>query len=383
MMTTIRPKTLGTKLRRRLGRLLGRPHAQKKLDRTLKLGLIGLGGAAHWKLSEIATCPGATLHAVCDTRPEAIESVRRQCRVPHAFEDYRDLLELEDLDGVVISTPNALHYPVALAAFDAGKDVLCEKPLALNAGEARQMEQAARDSGCIAQVHFPYRLSAEAQFVRRLIAEGRLGRPYHLSITYAHGDWYDEAGSLRNAPGVGGWRTDRAMAGSGVLSDLGSHVLDLARHWLGEAEGMSATLLHQGEEGEDGIDDTASYRVRYQSGTLGTFVNSRCYTGHHQHFVAELYGSRAALRFGLEELHWFDRSSGHWIEVAVPEGFGRSMVTEFTDAILGKQTEAATFEDGLRVQELLDAAIESSECRQEVSLGPFVRSQDFALSLVR
>jgi len=194
MHTTIRPKTLGTKLRRRLMRLVARPPAQKKRDRTLKLGLIGLGGAAHWKLSEIATCPAATLHAVCDTRPEAIESVRRQCRVPYAFDDYRALLELEDLDGVVISTPNALHQPIALAAFDAGKHVLCEKPLALNAGEAWQMEQAARDSGCIAQVHFPYRLSAEAQFARRLIAEGRLGHPYHLSITYAHGDWYIEDG---------------------------------------------------------------------------------------------------------------------------------------------------------------------------------------------
>ena len=120
-----------------------------------------------------------------------------------------------------------------------------------------------------------------------------------------------------------------------------------------------------------GIDDTASYRVRYQSGALGTIVKSRCYTGHHQHFAAELYGSRAALRFGLEELYWFDRSSGRWIEVAVPEGFGRSMVTEFTDAIPGKQTEAATFEDGLHVQELLDAAIESSRCSREVSLSYF------------
>jgi predicted dehydrogenase len=376
--TTIRRKTFWSRLKRRVARRIGCRSARRQSGRTIKLGLIGLGSAANWKLDEIVACPDLTLEAVCDTQPEAIAAVLRKHRVPHVFDDHRSLLALRELDGVIISTPNALHCPISLDALAAGKHVLCEKPLALNADEARRMVEAAGESCRQALVHFPYRLSAEAQFARRLIAEGRLGRPYHLSIVYAHGGWYAEDGRLRDAPGVGGWRADRRLAGSGVLSDLGSHALDLARSWLGDADSISASLIHHGNDGPDGIDDTASWRVRYQSGVIGTFVSSRCHTGRHQHFEAELYGSRGAFRLSPGTFHWFETKTGRWMEVAVPQGFGRSIITQFVRAILGRTPETATFDDGLRVQELLDAAIRSNDQQREVRLEPGQQVSDWA-----
>ena len=369
-MIDIRPKTFATRFAKRLTRWLPRRRHAPAVSGVVKLGVIGLGGVANWKLKEIATCPLARLVAVCDVRPEAVEQVRRSYPVPHGLTDYRDLLALDDVDAVMISTPNALHCPIALAAFETGKHVLCEKPLALDAREAELMFDAARATQRRAMVHFPYRLSAEAQFARAAIGQGLLGDPYHLSLVYAQGGWYAENGSLENRPGVGGWRTSRSLSGTGVLSDLGSHALDLARFWLGEADGVAATLAHLGAVTDaDAIDDAASYTVRYSSGALGTFVNSRCYTGRRQHFVAELYGSRGSLCYRPGRLDWFDRPLGRWIEVAVPDEFARNITHEFCRAVLTGEPTAPDFEDGLRVQELLDAIVASSRSGRSVALG--------------
>ncbi len=365
----IRPKTFATKVVRRLGRLFDTKCCAMPPEKWVNLGVIGLGGAANWKLGEIVTCPKASLLSVCDVRPEAVDSVRKRYQVPHSCTDYRELLALDELDAVVISTPNALHCPISLAAFEAGKHVLCEKPLAIDADQAQAMCQAAELADRRAMVHFPYRLSAEAQFVRHLIADGQLGRLYHLSITYAQGGWYREDGSIEQRPEVGGWRTSRAMSGAGVISDLGSHALDLARFWMGEAESVSAVLAHQGRvEDSDAIDDGASYTIAYRSGALGTFVNSRCFTGRRQHFVAELYGSRGSLSFRPGRIDWYDRQIGRWFEVDVPPRFARSAIAEFCDSVLQSKNPVPSFEDGLRVQELLDAIVRASETKREVCL---------------
>jgi predicted dehydrogenase len=307
-----------------------------------------------------AESPYAEVVAVCDVSLERARQVADQFGVAHAFNDYRQLLALPEVDAVDIATPNDVHCEITLAALAARKHVLCEKPLALSVDDARRMEVAAVEAGLQAKVNFIHRYVPAVRYVKQLLDEGALGHIYHCNITYAQGHLTDAT-----APRV--WRMNKVVTGTGVLGDLGTHAIDLARHWLGtELTSVSGRLTTFTKErplpGATGptvplvpvdVDDEATW--------LASFANS----------------IRGSIQASLGKALW---QRGAWATLPVPSGLMRddgktSLHHWIEDLVLGTEI-APTFRDGVRAQEVVDAVVRSAEARQwiDVELSQPVRA---------
>jgi predicted dehydrogenase len=306
--------------------------------------------------------------------------------------DWRRVLERPDIDVVDICTPGNTHAEIAVAALDAGKHVLCEKPLANTAAEAEAMVAAAdraRAHGVRSMVGFNYRRVPAVALARQWIAEGRLGAIREVRAAYLQ-DWLADP----EAPFV--WRLDRERAGSGALGDIGSHIVDLAQ-WLCGAtltgvSGLLQTFVAErplpeggGGRGRVTVDDCAAFFGRLDGGAVATFEATRFASGRKNGLRIELYGAAGGLAFDLEalnELHYYDAR-----DPAAGAGFRRIVVTEaehpymsawwppghiigwehtfihqakdFVEAIAAGQDPRPSFADGLQVQRVL-AAVEAS-----------------------
>jgi predicted dehydrogenase len=309
--------------------------------------------------------------------------------------DWRQAIARDDVDIVDICTPGDSHHEIALAALAAGKHVLVEKPLANSVAQAQEMvaaAAAARSAGVRSMVGFNYRRVPALALARELIAEGRIGAVRQVRASYLQ-DWLADA----DAPMT--WRLRRESAGSGVLGDLGSHVVDQVRHLLDEpvvaARGHLRTFVDE-RTGPDGpepvtVDDAAWATLQTRSGVVASVEVSRMATGRKNGLTLEVYGERGALCFDLERLNELQILTGDTPGGAVGtrvDGFRRVLVTEeshpYLDAwwppghVLGWDhtftSQAAdlltaigsgadpvpSFADGLAVQRVLAAIEESS-----------------------
>jgi predicted dehydrogenase len=299
--------------------------------------------------------------------------------------DWRAVIERDDIDIVDVCVPGHLHAEVAIAALEAGKHVIAEKPLANTLAEAEKMvatAQAARERGVHSMVGFNYRRVPALALARQHIAAGRLGDVRQVRIAYLQ-DWLaDESAPMT-------WRLHRELAGSGALGDLASHAVDQVRFLLGqEVSGVNAltrTFVPQ-RTGKDGpedvtVDDAAWSTLRTSGDAVVSLEVSRMASGRKNALGIEVYGSRGALRFDLESLNHLD------VCLDGADGFSRVLVTEpsdpyidgwwppghvlgwdatftnqaadFLTALEEGQEPTPSFEDGLAVQRVL-AAIEAS-----------------------
>ena len=301
-----------------------------------------------------------------------------------AATDWRAVIERDDVDVVDICTPGDSHAAIACAALAAGKHVLVEKPLANTVVEAEQMAKAAADGssrGIRSAVGFNYRRVPALALARRLIAEGRVGEVRQVRAAYLQ-DWLADPAAPMT------WRLRRESAGSGVLGDLGSHVVDLVQHLLDEpvvsASGRLRTFVPS-RTGPDGpepvtVDDAAWATLETRSGRVASVEVSRMATGRKNGLTLEVYGDAGALRFDLERLNELHLHEGLGGPTA---GFRRIVVTEpehpslaawwppghvlgwdhtftiqaadFLAAIAAGTDPAPSFADGLAVQRVLDA----------------------------
>ncbi|GAA1758651.1 Gfo/Idh/MocA family oxidoreductase [Kocuria aegyptia] len=304
--------------------------------------------------------------------------------------DWRSVLERDDIHVVDICTPGHLHADMAVAALEAGKHVLVEKPLANTVAEAERMvaaAAAARARGVRAMVGFNYRRVPALALARDLIADGRVGRVRQVRVSYLQ-DWLAD----EHAPMT--WRLRRETAGSGALGDLASHAVDQVRFLLDSpVTSVSGTLTtfvptRQGADGPEPVtvDDAAWATLRTASGAVVSLEVSRCATGRKNALQIEVYGSLGGLRFDLErlnELELFDAAAAPGTQ-----GYGRVLVTEETHPYVGAwwppghvlgwdhtfTSQAADllraidtgapaapgFEDGLEVQRVLGAVTDSA-----------------------
>ncbi|MER5769388.1 Gfo/Idh/MocA family protein [Streptomyces sp. NPDC001985] len=370
----------------------------------LGVGLVGYAfmGAAHsqgWRtVSRVFDLPlRPVLAAIAGRDRTAVRAAAGRHGWAAAETDWRDLIARDDVQLVDICTPGDLHAEIAIAALEAGKHVLCEKPLANTVAEAEAMAAAAdraRPRGQIAMTGFNYRRVPAIAHARRLIADGRLGTLRHLRFTYLQ-DWLVDPGAPLT------WRLVREHAGSGALGDLGAHIVDLAQHLAGEhLTGVSALTetfvrerpLPAGTPGAPGtgtvtVDDAALFHGRLASGALASFEATRMASGRKNALRFEINGERGSLAFDLERLN--ELSFHDHTEPAASSGFRRILVTEpdhpylrawwppghalgyehtFThqardliEAIAGRTDPAPTFADGLQVQRVLAAVEESAE----------------------
>uniref|UniRef100_UPI000568ABD8 Gfo/Idh/MocA family protein n=1 Tax=Streptomyces sp. NRRL B-3229 TaxID=1463836 RepID=UPI000568ABD8 len=291
----------------------------------LRVGMVGYAfmGAAHsqgWRTAgRVFDLPlRPVLAAICGRDADAVRRAADRHGWAAAETDWRALVERDDVDLVDICTPGDSHAEIAIAALEAGKHVLCEKPLANTVEEAQAMTraaEAAQERGQLAMVGFNYRRVPATALARRMVAEGRLGTLRHLRVTYLQ-DWLvDPEFPLT-------WRLRREKAGSGSLGDLGAHIIDLAQYLAGEPlAGVSAlteTFVRErplagaakGLAAEAGtgtgqvtVDDAALFTGRFASGALASFEATRYATGRKNSLRIELNGERGSLAFDLERLN--------------------------------------------------------------------------------
>jgi predicted dehydrogenase len=283
-----------------------------------------------------------------------------------------------DLDAVSICTPNDSHHDLALAAIGAGAAVLCEKPLAMNATQARDMVDAAQAAGVVNMTGFSKRFFPAARLAKSLIAEGELGEIYALEGHYVQGAWLDP-----DMPLV--WRFQRDRAGSGALGDLGSHLYDLARWWVGEGAAVAAMertyiterpLLEGKGLGPVDVDDHTAFVVQFHGGAVGTFTASRLAGGIHDDCRLTAHGSRGTVTFTTQEPMKLRACLGTrmvqlyaFADVDVPRHHvGVEEIPTFVHAVRSGTAVEPSFVDGLRCQELLDGVLESAATGRHVTL---------------
>ncbi|MEV7194688.1 Gfo/Idh/MocA family oxidoreductase [Streptomyces sp. NPDC093510] len=382
--------------------------------RPLGVGMVGYAfmGAAHsqgWRtVGRVFDLPvRPVLSAVCGRDGGAVRAAADRLGWAAAETDWRALIARDDVDIVDICTPGDSHAEIALAALEAGKHVLCEKPLANTVEEAEAMAEAAelaRARGQVAMVGFNYRRVPALALARRMVAEGRLGALRHVRLTYLQ-DWLVDAEFPLT------WRLRKDRAGSGALGDLGAHIVDLAQYLVGEPvagvsaltetfvrerpvlEGASSGLTAAGGNrlGPVTVDDAAVFTGRFPSGALASFEVSRFAAGRKNALRLELNGSDGSLAFDLERLN--ELSFHDHTEPAASSGFRRILVTEpehpyvaawwppghglgyehtfvhqardLLHAIATGERPAPSFADGLSVQRVL-AAVEESAAKNSV-----------------
>lgn len=366
------------------------------MKRRLRFGLIGhrfMGKAHSQALHDVGFFfPGEyePVRAVlCGLEEDLPETAARYGWERHTH-DWREVVKNPAVDVVVVATPGNTHCEIAVAAAEAGKHVICEKPLAINADEAERMWRAAERAGVRHMVNFNYRRLPAVQLARDLVAGGRLGQIYYFRGTY----WQDWALDPQ-LPFL--WRMDKAVAGAGCMADNGSHVVDLALWLVGDIVEVAATAeiyirersLPSGERRAVTTDDAAAFLARFANGALGLFGTCRLSAGHKNALGFEINGSRGSLIFDLERLNelqlYFvdeDRATRGFRTVMVTEpvhryvdhwwppghvlGWEHAFIHqyhEFLSALAAKRSASPDFYDGLRVQRVLDAVEAASAGR--------------------
>ena len=378
---------------------------------TLGVGLIGYAfmGAAHshaWRTAprffDLPLDPRMTVLAGRDAA--AVGAAAQRLGWAGTETDWRRVVERDDVDLVDVCTPGNTHAEIAIAALEAGKHVLCEKPLANSVAEAEAMTAAAERaaaSGVRAMVGFTYRRVPAVALARQLVADGRLGEIRHVRAQYLQ-DWIADPAAPMS------WRLEKDKAGSGALGDIGAHIVDLTQFITGQVlTGVSALLetfvpkrplptatgkltgVGGAEMGEVTVDDAAVFLGRFTGGALATFEATRFALGRKNAIRIEVNGSAGSLAFDFEDmnvLHFFDGA-----EPAEVAGFRRIVVTEpqhpyvaawwpaghglgyehgFTHQVVDLVTALAagqqptpSFADGLQVQRVLDAVERSAADR--------------------
>ncbi|WP_197370333.1 Gfo/Idh/MocA family protein, partial [Streptomyces clavuligerus] len=383
----------------------------------LGVGMVGYAfmGAAHsqgWRtVSHVFDLPlRPVLAAVAGRDRSAVHTAAARLGWAAAETDWRALVTRDDVHLVDICTPGDLHAEIAVAALDAGKHVLCEKPLANSVAQAEEMCAAAaraRRRGTVAMVGFNYRRIPAVAHARRLIAEGHVGTLRHLRFTYLQ-DWLVDPGAPLT------WRLQREHAGSGALGDLGAHIVDLAQYLSGEriteVSALTETFVRErpqlavatgggrgipsGGLGPVTVDDATLFNGRLASGALASFEATRMATGRKNALRFEINGERGSLAFDLERLN--ELSFHDHTDPSSRAGFRRVLVTEpdhpylrawwppghalgyehtFThqahdliEAIARGTEPEPSFADGLQVQRVLAAVEESA--RENAALVP-------------
>lgn len=241
---------------------------------------VGIVGPGWWSetmfVPALHAHPGAELVAICGRDERRTQTFADANGIPLVFTDVDEMYDSGEIDAVVISTVNKTHHPMTLGAIERGIHVLCEKPLAMNPAEADEMAERANESGLTCLVPFTYRFMPTSQYVKRLIDTGYIGTPYLLNLRYYTGFARD---------GAYAWRFDLDEAGAGVIGDLGTHWIDMARWLLGEIAAVTCTLTHfvDREPRPDGrpyaqADDGANILVEFENGAHGVIVVSAvCY----------------------------------------------------------------------------------------------------------
>ncbi len=339
----------------------------------LRVGLIGTGFGQSTQLPGFQARADVEVVAVCSAHLAKAQRVAGEHSIASAYDDYRAMLMHERLDIVSITTPPSLHKAMTLAAFDSGAHVLCEKPMTLDAHEAQAMCDAARAAKRIGMIDHEFRYIPARRYVQQLIADGYIGKAYHVSITNFGGGRADPQRAFN-------WWAD-ASAGGGMLGAIGSHYVDAIATFVSEIVDVCGLVDAQIKERPDTqsgamrrvtADDNCAFLARLANGaTASLHLSSVARPASGERI--QIFGSDGSLLIDDHGRVWGGKSSDtHLGELPIPDSLkpdGKGLIGPFTillarmmDGIRsGAQSISPSFDDGLKVQRVLDAVRQSSE----------------------
>ena len=365
----------------------------------LNIGMIGYGfmGKAH--SNAYATVNNffdlehkLVLKAICARNAEKAQAFADNWGYESVETDWKALIARDDIDAVDICVPNNLHKEIAIAAAEAGKMILCEKPIAMDVAEGEEMCDAVDKAGVANMVWYNYRRIPAVTHAKNIIDSGALGRIFHYRANFLQ-DW--TIGEDVPQGGEATWRLDVKAAGSGVTGDLLAHCIDTAV-WLNgsvnEVCGMTETFVKErmhtesGKMESVGIDDACTFMCRFENGSLGLFESTRYARGHKALYTFEVNGEHASLKWDLHDLHrleYFDHRlegpmrgwrsihvsdgdhpyMGNWWVPGLNIGYEHSFVHHVADFVKGLETgkpAGPTFRDALETQKICDAVLKSA-----------------------
>jgi predicted dehydrogenase len=381
------------------------------MTKPLNIGMIGYGfmGRAHSNAYRQVGqfFPSSKYHlvlkAACARDEAKAKAFAGQWGYESTETDWRKLIDRKDIDIIDICTPNNLHKDIAIAAAAAGKMILCEKPLALNAVEGKQMVEAVEKAGVPNMVWYNYRRIPAVTLAKHLIDEGKLGKIFHYRAKFLQ-DWTIKADLPQGGQGL--WRLDVAAAGSGVSGDLLAHCIDTALWLNGPLTTISALTetfvkerMHNltGKVEKVGIDDACIFMGRFENGSLANFESTRYARGHKALYTLEINGENMSLFWDLHDLHrlqvfdyrdegkirgWksvhvTDNSPDHpymanWWVPGLAIGYDCSFthqVADFVSALEKGEKAMPDFRDAYGTQLVLDAIMDSAKASSWVNIG--------------
>jgi predicted dehydrogenase len=353
----------------------------------IRVGMIGASWYADgMHLPSLKSHPRAEVAAICSLRHERAAALAEKYAIPQVYIDHKTMFAQAHLDAVVIAAPDDQHFTIVMDALDAGLHVVCEKELALTAAEAQQMADKAAAIGVKNMTFFTFRWLPHTRFLAELIESGYVGRIFHCHISYVSGMGRD---------GQYKWRFD-SQRGNGILGDLGSHLIDLARWYCGEITRVSAHLGHYIERPGPAANDSAMLLLESRNGaqvaihasavahvgkeglqqrialhgdqgTLETdfFFGNFSGSGETQAVRGVRHDQRQMQPMPIPDHLWGDLDRKDPMQVFVNQPVGDRL---FIDAILEGKPVAPTFQDGARVQEIIDAAHTAHQTGKWVAL---------------
>lgn len=349
---------------------------------TVKIGVIGAGNIGREHITAFQASEGAEVVAVADAVPGAAEEAAKEFGIAQSFESGVELIACDEVEAVVVATPNRYHEPLTIACIGADKHVLLEKPMALDAGGARSIFRAAKDSGLVVMLGHQYRHAWWAMAMRERIAAGKLGDIYHAKC-----GWLRRKG----IPGWGTWFTSKEQSGGGPLIDIGVHMIDITFDLLGAPTPVSvagATFAAFGPkkkgigewgtpdwEGDYDVEDLATALIRCENGAVVSLDVSWAAHVDRNEVYLELFGDEGGLVYRGGKLQFLSEDGDELVteEIEGPskdeleKDPGRAAMTaEFLRCINKKSTPGASAWSGLTNSLVLDAIYRSSEANGEV-----------------
>jgi len=345
------------------------------------IALIGCGGITLQNhLPGLAMCPDTRVVALCDADAGTLQKAVSQTGITVSNTDYKQIVSRDDVDAVIIATPNFTHAPIALEAIKHGKHVLCEKPIAMNFAEAKSMHEAAVAAKVVNMTAFTYRFVPAMRYLASLVKAGHLGTPYHFRCCRLQ-DWGDR---------YLGWRQVASLAGSGELGDMLSHRIDFSQLLMGRMNRMVAqvkNLLPTRQGKVSDLEDWVAILAEFENGASGVLESSKLATGRNESWRSQDYleinGSAASYVFSTERWNQLQvgKPGGTGLEsITIPKEFwtwpgsprdpgtGDPLVTfrydqnfEFIDAIRNGRAAVPSFKEGAIAQAIMDAAVISSK----------------------
>lgn len=366
----------------------------------IRIGLIGTGfmGRTHSNgynrlqnfFPELECTP--VLQAVCSRNEQSVKAFAAQWGYASYETDWRKIIARDDIDAVDICTPNDMHAEIAIAAAEAGKMILCEKPLSRSLAEGEKMVAAIEKAGVANTVWYNYRRLPAVTLAKQIIDSGKLGKIFHYRANFLQ-DWTISPDLPQG--GAGTWRLDAEAAGSGVTGDLLAHCIDTAM-WLNggiqDVSAMTETFIKErvhsgtGQIQKVGIDDACIFHCHFQNGSLGLFESTRYARGHKALYTFEINGEHASLRWDLHDLNrleMYDHADSSitrgWKSILVTDGdqpymknwwvpgliigYEHSFVhqaADFFQALSDGTSCSPNFKEALQTQKVCESVIDSA-----------------------